>query len=86
MIHRVSKHCVLRGIRPTKTGDTWQDTYTPQAHPVARVLARWQSCSGNVQDDCNAGEDFLCAGRCSSVTSVQPAFLRKYGKAPPGHL
>ncbi|GBO28830.1 hypothetical protein AVEN_24413-1, partial [Araneus ventricosus] len=24
--------------------------------------------------------------KCSSVTSVQRAFLRKYGKAAPGHL
>ncbi|GBO42926.1 hypothetical protein AVEN_76999-1, partial [Araneus ventricosus] len=44
--------------------------------------------SGTAQDGGNAGEEFLCVGicKCSSVTSVQRAFLRKYGKAATGHL
>ncbi|GBL98449.1 hypothetical protein AVEN_185607-1 [Araneus ventricosus] len=58
-----------------------------KARLVARVLARWQACSGTGQDGGNAGEEFsvLEYAKCSSVSSVQRAFLRKYGKAAPGH-
>ncbi|GBN86906.1 hypothetical protein AVEN_48359-1 [Araneus ventricosus] len=31
---------------------------------MARILARWQACSGTVQDGGNAGEEFLCVGIC----------------------
>ncbi|GBO03276.1 hypothetical protein AVEN_101054-1 [Araneus ventricosus] len=31
---------------------------------MARVLARWQACSGTVQDGGNAEEEFLCVGIC----------------------
>ncbi|GBN80988.1 hypothetical protein AVEN_65556-1, partial [Araneus ventricosus] len=57
-------------------------------HSPSLKAARWQACSDTVQDGGNAGEEFcvLEYAKCSSVTSVQRAFLRKYGKAAPGHL
>ncbi|GBM21857.1 hypothetical protein AVEN_251789-1 [Araneus ventricosus] len=55
--------------------------HSPSLKPnlVARVLSRWQACSGTVQDGGNAGKSFcvLEYAKCSSVTSVQRAFLRK---------
>ncbi|GBN87893.1 hypothetical protein AVEN_211247-1, partial [Araneus ventricosus] len=40
--------------------------YSPslKARLVARVLARWQACSGTVQDGGNKGEESLCVGIC----------------------
>ncbi|GBN87147.1 hypothetical protein AVEN_162152-1, partial [Araneus ventricosus] len=35
-----------------------------KARLVVRVLARWQACSGTVEDGGNAGEEFLRVGIC----------------------
>ncbi|GBN90847.1 hypothetical protein AVEN_90765-1 [Araneus ventricosus] len=54
-----------------------------KARLVTRVLAIWQACSGTVQDGGKQEKSFceLEYEKCSSVTSVQRAFLLKYGKA-----
>ncbi|GBM54993.1 hypothetical protein AVEN_82539-1 [Araneus ventricosus] len=35
-----------------------------KASLMAHMLARWQACSGTVQDGGNAGEEFFCVGIC----------------------
>ncbi|GBO15880.1 hypothetical protein AVEN_132452-1 [Araneus ventricosus] len=35
-----------------------------KARLVARVLGRWQACSGTAQDGGSAEEEFLCVGIC----------------------
>ncbi|GBN56079.1 hypothetical protein AVEN_168127-1 [Araneus ventricosus] len=56
---------------------------------VARDLARWQACSGTVQDGDNSGEEFLYVGICEVFFGCERSacisFLRKYEKAAPGH-
>ncbi|GBM58750.1 hypothetical protein AVEN_183578-1 [Araneus ventricosus] len=53
-----------------------------KARLVALVLARWQACSGTVQDGGNAGEEFLCVGICEVFFGYErsaciPTHIRK---------
>ncbi|GBN85996.1 hypothetical protein AVEN_13526-1 [Araneus ventricosus] len=59
-----------------------------KARLVTHVLPRWQACSGMYKMAAMQEKSFYVPeyAKCSSVTSVQRAFLRKYGKVPaPGH-
>ncbi|GBM63895.1 hypothetical protein AVEN_81624-1 [Araneus ventricosus] len=50
----------------------------PEFKSPARVLARWQACKGSLQEVAMLENSFcvLEYAKCSSVTSVQRAFLQ----------
>ncbi|GBN82136.1 hypothetical protein AVEN_232204-1 [Araneus ventricosus] len=91
MIHRVSKHWVLRGLRPT---NLQRRVIQDNIHtlPKFKSLPRGSlDCrpSAALYKMAAMQEKNFCVleyAKCSSVTSVQREFLRKYGKAAPGNL
>ncbi|GBM25113.1 hypothetical protein AVEN_258670-1, partial [Araneus ventricosus] len=64
-----------------------RNTHSPslKALLVARLLTRWQACSGTVQDGGNAGEEFLRVGICE-VLRLRAFGVHSYANTENLHL